>query len=438
MEKYIQEIITQENITLSHLNDEELSLFSEHCFNTIQQFHDINIETFLEEFNQISFSIIQEELLIEQEEKTSTKLEEQWYNYLLERENELLKNLTEVRNLKKELAPSRVKLLMKKYQPEQLSEDWFKMRHDMVTASNVGAIVGYCKYNNQKDIILKKCGLSKFKGNKFTFHGQMYEPVATAMYESRFKTTVIEFGLIQHETIPIIGASPDGITTEGIMLEIKCPYTRVVNGNIQDKATMGYYAQMQTQLEVCDLEVCHFWECSFDTSGYEDLEEYLEDKFIPENIKFMDILPKQDRPLDYIQVPDDRRSSNGQEKGVFGRIKKSGDKEWKYIYPPFSISTKEQLKWLDNKQISNQYVYFEHMFWKVLVTSNCIIHRDKKLFDTVFAPKIKNFWKEVELRRKIGCDDIMPKKRKVMDLSSRSLSKPKKKDNFLFIDSDED
>lgn len=446
MQKYIQEIISNDNIQLSQLNDKELSNLSEYCFNIINQFIPISIDEFLIDFHNVSYDIIQEEIEIQEEikkeneaeEKQSENIESQWYKYLVDHENELLKSLEEVRNLKQQFASCRVKILMTKYQPEQLSQDWFDMRYNMVTASNVGAIIGYCKYNNPKDIILKKCGHSKFKGNKFTFHGQMYEPIATSMYESRFKTTVIEFGLIQHETIPIIGASPDGITTEGIMLEIKCPYTRKLTGNIMDKATLGYFAQIQTQLEVCDLQECHFWECVFDTNGYNDLEDYQEDLYIPENIKFMNIIPKQERPLNYIQLPDDRRSSNGQEKGIFGRIKKQGDKDYSYIYPPFTISTDEQLKWLDDKQVSNQYVYFEYMFWKTLVTSNCIVQRDKTLFDTVFAPKIKDFWKEVELRRKIGCDDLIPKKRKVMDLSSFSLQPKKKKEEFLFVYSSDD
>ena len=285
MQKYIQKIITNNNIHLSDLNDEELSSLSEHCFDIVTEFTDIDVDEFLFKFHDVTSDIIQDELElkkeIEYEEKQSDLLEEQWYQHLVHREKELLETLEEVRNLKKQYAPIRVKQLLKLPRVEQLSQQWFDMRTDMVTASNIGAIVGVCKYNTPKDIILKKCGHSKFKGNKFTFHGQMYEPVATDIYASRFNTTVIEFGLIQHETIPIIGASPDGITTEGIMIEIKCPYTRKLNGNIRDKATMGYYAQIQTQLEVCDLEECHFWECKFDTRGYDSLEEYNEDKFIP-------------------------------------------------------------------------------------------------------------------------------------------------------------
>lgn len=439
----ILQIIHQENFYLSQFNDQELSQFSEYCYNIINQITPISIEQFLIEFHNISHDIIQQELQELQEENESKNdqifidnIEITYYNYLNQVEKELIDSLQEIRNMKKQLAPARVKILMQKYQPEQLSQDWFDMRHNMITASNVGAIIGYCKYQKPKDIILKKCGLSSFKGNKFTFHGQMYEPIATSIYESRFKTTVIEFGLIQHETLPIIGASPDGITTQGIMIEIKCPYTRKLNGNIMDKATLGYYAQIQTQLEVCDLEECHFWECAFDVYGYKDLSEYNNDKYIPENVKFMDIIPKQHRPLNYITLPDDRRSANGQEKGIIVRIKTKHNSTYSYLYPPFTATTKEQMDWIDLKEVTNSYTMFELVYWKINTTSNCIVMRDKKWFDTEVTPKVIQFWKEVELRRTIGCTDLLSKKRtkNVMDLS---LSKPKI-ECMIVCSSDED
>lgn len=447
----IHNIITQHNLQLSQLNDEELSQFSEYSFNIIRQFHNITIDNFLLEFHSIASQIIEEELQDIKDEndfiKSEFNIQKQYYDYLNELEKEYIKSLMDIRNLKKSFAHVRVKILAKKYQPEQRSQDWYDMRYNMVTASDVGAIIGISKYQKPKDIILKKCGLTKFTGNKFTWHGQMYEAIATSIYESRFKVTVHEFGLLQHETIPIIGASPDGITTDGIMIEIKCPYTRVINGDVMSKATLGYYAQIQVQLEVCDLEECHFWECSFDVSGYPDLDSYTEDKYIPENIKFLDIIPRKERPLNYITVPDDRRSSNGQEKGLLAKTKFPGDTEWSWIYPPFMANTQTQLEWLENENKKNKYSFFRLVFWKLDVSSNCIVMRDKKWFDTEVAPKVMKFWEEVELRRKIGCDDLQPRKFKrksnTLDLSNMSMPKhiPKrKKPSKCMIDcsSDED
>ena len=51
----------------------------------------------------------------------------------------------------------------------------------------------------------------------------------TIAYEIRNKTSVIEFGCLPHP-IYTIRCFPDGITPDGIMLEIKCPYSREIKG----------------------------------------------------------------------------------------------------------------------------------------------------------------------------------------------------------------
>jgi len=60
----------------------------------------------------------------------------------------------------------------------------------------------------------------------------------------------------------------------GIMLEIKCPWQRKIDGVIPTQ----YLMQIQGQLEVCDLEECDYLECEieeFDT--LEDVDEYPSD-----------------------------------------------------------------------------------------------------------------------------------------------------------------
>ena len=47
-----------------------------------------------------------------------------------------------------------------------------------------------------------------------------------------------------------LGASPDGITKDGIMIEIKCPYSRKPNGNIYDSKTFMYWVQMKFHKEL--------------------------------------------------------------------------------------------------------------------------------------------------------------------------------------------
>ena len=162
---------------------------------------------------------------------------------------------------------SKVEELKKIPVVEQRSEEWYKIRDQMITASDFGQALGVGKFGSTKDFYIKKCGYqepSPFYGASLA-HGIRYEPVATRAYEIKMNTKVHEFGLLQHPELKFLGASPDGITDHGIMLEIKCPFKRKIDGTIVDQ----YLYQMQGQLDVCQLDVCHFLECKF--------EEYIDE-----------------------------------------------------------------------------------------------------------------------------------------------------------------
>ena len=64
----------------------------------------------------------------------------------------------------------------------------------------------------------KITGIMNYSPNKYTIHGTKYEPVATTAYEIRNNTSVIEFGCLPHPIYTELGASPDGITPDCIML----------------------------------------------------------------------------------------------------------------------------------------------------------------------------------------------------------------------------
>jgi hypothetical protein len=93
--------------------------------------------------------------------------------------------------------------------------------------------------------------------------GIRFEPVVKALYEWRHLSTVAEVGRLRHPTLARCAASPDGIVCAGSragrLLEIKCPVTREPGPTVPD----DYYAQIQQQLEVCDLEECDYVEVKF-------------------------------------------------------------------------------------------------------------------------------------------------------------------------------
>jgi hypothetical protein len=54
-----------------------------------------------------------------------------------------------------------------------------------------------------------------------------------------------------------LGGSPDGITTDGILLEVKCPLKRKI---VMGEVPHHYLSQVLLNLEICDLELAHFIE----------------------------------------------------------------------------------------------------------------------------------------------------------------------------------
>lgn len=147
---------------------------------------------------------------------------------------------------------------------EQKSEEWHRVRQSIITASDFAQALGEGKFGTQLDFFKKKCGYEviDFDANCPPLKwGIMFEDVACAIYERRNGCKVLPFGLIRHPTIEHFGASPDGITGLGVMLEIKCPYRRKIDNEVPRQ----YFFQIQGQLEVCGLDECDYLECEFRT-----------------------------------------------------------------------------------------------------------------------------------------------------------------------------
>jgi putative phage-type endonuclease len=147
----------------------------------------------------------------------------------------------------------------------QRTEPWYAARRGLVTASDISSALGSAKYGTQKEFFKKKCGAESeqraFCGGAPPLKwGVMYEPVANAIYCARNRVEVHEFGLLAHRTVVHLGASPDGINELGVMLEIKCPFSRKIDGVVPRE----YYHQIQGQLEVCGLDDCDYMECEFE------------------------------------------------------------------------------------------------------------------------------------------------------------------------------
>lgn len=168
-----------------------------------------------------------------------------------------------------------VQKLLKIPKIEQKSQEWYLIRQNLITASDFAQALGQGKFGNQTEIIKKKVRPSDESSaslsNPFFKWGNMFEPVANNIYSKmHFDVQIHEFGLIQHKELSYFGASPDGISDTGIMLEIKCPYKRKIESG--GEVPKQYYYQIQGQLEVCGLKECDYFECQFQL--YNTIEEF--------------------------------------------------------------------------------------------------------------------------------------------------------------------
>ena len=189
---------------------------------------------------------------------------------------------------------SRVRRLQRLEQPVQKTPEWFEARRTRITASEVSSCLTRCEsdcgsyveafglqgafdynhkacnsYGGYESYIIRKCeefyGEHQYRDNEFTIWGKKYEDVACNLYSRIKGVTVHEFGLIPHPKISFLGASPDGITPDGVMLEIKCPKSRKINPLFPP---LYYYHQMLLQLECCNLEECDYLECEIAELSY--------------------------------------------------------------------------------------------------------------------------------------------------------------------------
>ncbi len=98
--------------------------------------------------------------------------------------------------------------------------------------------------------------------------GIRFEPVVKQIYEHIHGVQITDLGRLMHPSDERLAASPDGLISSGAdyanpligrLIEIKCPISREIGGEIPEE----YYAQMQLQLEVTGLDTCQYVEARF-------------------------------------------------------------------------------------------------------------------------------------------------------------------------------
>jgi len=140
------------------------------------------------------------------------------------------------------------------------------MRQSRLTASDLSAAEGRGKFKSRNELVGQKVNENRgkptpFRGSVATQWGVMFEPMASRIYSEHMgDVKLYEFGLLAHPDLRCFGASPDNVSELGIMVEYKCPWRRVITGEIPYE----YGVQMQGQMSVCRLSECDFVECALE------------------------------------------------------------------------------------------------------------------------------------------------------------------------------
>jgi len=285
---------------------------------------------------------------------------------------------------------NKIEYLQSLPQPIQRTDDWYKFRYDLITASN--AYKAFESQSTKNQLIYEKCkplvmtnsANVQFVNVDSPLHwGQKYEPLSVLLYETEYNTKIGDFGCIQHPTYSFLGASPDGINIDrsnktnlyGRMLEIKNVVSREIDG-IPKKE---YWIQMQLQMEICDLDECDFLETKF--TEYESEKEFIEDNQID----------------DFLQY----------QKGIIMYFA-TNEGHPVYIYKPLDMSVDMFELWSEKKIEENDHLtWIKNIYWKLCEFSCVLVLRNRTWFNDNVG-QLNEIWNIIENERITGYEHRAP------------------------------
>jgi putative phage-type endonuclease len=139
---------------------------------------------------------------------------------------------------------------MRQDNPLQGTGEWFSARIGKLTASRMAAAMSFLKNGNESSArydlkveILAERMTNNIVPKYVTAEMQWgidHEPMAKDAFEKAAGLKVTDIGFVDHPVIEFFGASPDGLTSDGCCVEIKCPKTTthlgwLLEGEIPEK-----------------------------------------------------------------------------------------------------------------------------------------------------------------------------------------------------------
>lgn len=167
---------------------------------------------------------------------------------------------------------------------EQRSPEWFAARLGKVTASRIGDILNTLKNGNwaaSRKNYAAQLVTERLTGeppepitNEYIEWGNEQEPRARMAYTSKTGNAVTEVGFICHPTLPMAGASPDGLVGEDGLIEIKCPTKAThIDTLLNETVKEQYEYQMYWQMICTGRKWCDF--VSYDPRLPEDMQLFI-------------------------------------------------------------------------------------------------------------------------------------------------------------------
>lgn len=272
-----------------------------------------------------------------------------------------------------------VEEIKKRPQIEQRTEEWYLNFSKVLTASEFSNLFSsakkwsdfvMAKAHPKRDERARRLAQPTEEINALAW-GIRFEPVVKQILEAKDKCRIYESGRLQHPTNPFLAASPDGIIESsahkhqvGRLVEIKCPYSRIIGGEIP----FEYWVQMQIQMEVTGIDECEYVEVEILSGRPNALVVDLSGCSFKGQLYLLKQIVEEDAPFEY-----------------------------KYLYGDIGST--------QIPSVPEGYELQETIPWGLKKMHRKIVHRDRAWFESTKAWQ-DSFWTDVE---KVKQGEELPK-----------------------------
>lgn len=192
-------------------------------------------------------------------------------------------------------------------QMQQRTPEWEAARRGRVTGSVAGGILGVNPHMSRDDVMRRLVrdwhgAEPEFVGNIATRHGTVHEDGAIVDFTMETGIGVKPVGFLPYEDW--LGASPDGLTDDGGVLEVKVPFSKRNDpfANFKPLSEQPHY-YAQVQVEILCANATHGWFWQWSAHGFDldrvEIDKAWRDENLPRLKQFHAEL------MDAIRTPDE-------------------------------------------------------------------------------------------------------------------------------------